>query len=94
MYVDNNLSHEMLQHIFLLCLELSSLAGECIKRINDTGAVVVDLTCDNPASNWTMLEDLGARINHQEMKVSINKKKHSWYSHFCHTRCLPSNETA
>lgn len=74
MYADNNLSHEMLQHIFLLCLELSSLAGECINRINDTGAVVVDLTCDNPASNWAMLEDLGARINHREMKVSINKK--------------------
>ena len=51
-------------------LKLSILVTECIDRINDKGAVVVDLTCDNPATSWAMLEELGARISTKNMKVT------------------------
>ena len=61
-------------YIMYCVSELSSLVDECIVRINETGAVVVNLTCDNPATNWAMLENLGAKINYRKMKTTLSKK--------------------
>ena len=68
----NSLSDHLF-HVKYFFLKLSSLVTECIDRINDKGAVVVDLvdlTCDNPATSWAMLEELGARISTKNMKVT------------------------
>ena len=54
--------------------ELASLAETCIDKINETGAVLMSLTCDNPSSNWSMLNHLGANISYKALKVSLDKK--------------------
>ena len=43
-----------------------------IEKINDTGAILLSITCDNPTTNWTMLNNLGARLYDDNPKVSLN----------------------
>ena len=52
--------------------ELAGLVSTAIKEINNTGAVVLNLTCDNPSSNWSMLELL--RLHLKSTKVSLDLK--------------------
>lgn len=53
---------------------MSSIVSTCVDKINETGAVLINITCDNPATNWSMLEDLGAKLNYKNLKVTIDKK--------------------
>ena len=61
-------------HTFFNFSELASLADSCMDQISETGAVLMSLTCDNPSSNWSMLNHLGANLNYRSLKVSLDKK--------------------
>ena len=54
--------------------ELAGLVTTAIEEINNTGAVVLNLTCDNPSSNWSMLEHLGAKLDLKSTKLTLNLK--------------------
>ena len=43
-----------------------------VEKLNETGAIVVNLTCDNPSNNWAMLSELGAKLNLKGLKVSLD----------------------
>ena len=59
---------------FSFVSELASLVTTAIQELNKTGVVVLNTTCDNPSSNWAMLEHLGARLDLKAMKLSLNIK--------------------
>lgn len=43
-----------------------------ISLLNETGVVVVAVTCDNPSCNWKMMENLGANLsNADHLKVTL-----------------------
>ena len=45
-----------------------------IFKLNDIGAVLTSVTCDNTQVNITMLNCLGANISDHEMKVTLSDK--------------------
>ena len=45
-----------------------------IEKLNSIGVVVVSVTSDNPSSNWSMFNQLGARLHDKTPKVSLNVK--------------------
>ena len=52
--------------------ELASLVQTAIEKVNQTGAVIICVTCDNPAVNLSMLTQLGANISHKNLKSSLD----------------------
>ena len=52
--------------------ELASLVQTAIEKVNETGAVIISITCDNPAVNHSMLNQLGANISYRDLKCSLN----------------------
>ena len=43
-----------------------------ISKLNETGVVVMNVTCDNPPVNHSMMENLGAKISVEHMKVTLD----------------------
>ena len=41
-------------------------------QLNETGVVVMSLTCDNAANNWTMLSELGAKLTFNGMNTKLD----------------------
>ena len=58
--------------IYLVVSELASLVQTAIEKVNETGAVILSLTCDNPSVNHSMLNHLGANLSHKNLKCSLN----------------------
>ena len=45
-----------------------------VSCLNETGIVIVNITCDNPVSNWSMFNNLGAKLYQPEPKVTLDVK--------------------
>ena len=41
-----------------------------LDHLNETGIVVVNVTCDNPSTNWAMMKKLGAKLDSLDLKVT------------------------
>ena len=60
--------------------ERANLVKVCIKKLSDVGVNVVSLTCDGPSCHFTMLQELGACLNIENLQcyfvhpVDKNKK--------------------
>ena len=54
--------------------ERANLVEMAIEKLNGVGVVVVSVTSDNPSSNWSMFNHLGARLYDETPKVSLNVK--------------------
>ena len=52
----------------------AKLVKNAIEKLNQTGVVITSITCDNTQVNITMLNNLGARISANNMKVTLDKK--------------------
>lgn len=59
----------------ILCIsERANIVKTAIALLNETGIVVVSVTCDNPATNWSMMTKLGAKLSSPDPKVSLDLK--------------------
>ena len=48
--------------------ERANLVKVCIKKLSDVGVNVVSLTCDGPSCHFTMLQELGACLNIENLQ--------------------------
>ena len=53
--------------------ERANLCRIALKKIAETDIVVTNITCDNPVVNWSMMENLGAKLNIDSMKVTLDE---------------------
>ena len=44
-----------------------------LDHLNETGIVVVNVTCDNPSTNWAMMKKLRAKLDSLDLKVTLDK---------------------
>eukprot|EP00795_Rhopilema_esculentum_P007373 gene7373-13113_t len=51
--------------------ERANLINVCLQRIWDTGAKVVSVTCDGPSCHFSMMSELGAKLDPNDLKVSF-----------------------
>ena len=51
--------------------ERANIIEECLRRLHDTGVTTLSLTCDGPPCNLTMLRELGANLNIEDMDSSF-----------------------
>lgn len=51
---------------------MANLATIAIEKLNETGVVVMSLTCDNPSNNWTMLKEMGAKLTCDGLKTALD----------------------
>ena len=51
--------------------ECSNLIPVCLQRLWDTGVKVVSVTCDGLSCHFSMLSELGARLEPQNLRVSL-----------------------
>ena len=42
-----------------------------VEQLNEAGVVVVNVTCDNPTTNWSMLQGLGASLRASNLNVKL-----------------------
>lgn len=62
--------------------ERANLVKICIKKLHDAGVSVISLTCDGPSCHFTMMKELGARLEPNNLKTYFphplepNKKIH------------------
>ena len=55
-------------------IEKANIANECVRKLTEVGVVVVSITCDGPASHFTMMKELGCDIlNVEDLKP--------WFTH-------------
>ena len=43
-----------------------------VQKLNEVGVVIVSITTDNPKTNWSMFEILGAKLYNKSPKVSLD----------------------
>ena len=55
-------------------LELSNLTRMAIEKLNSTGIIVMNVVCDNPTNNWSMLNHLGANLYSSDPRVCLGIK--------------------
>eukprot|EP00794_Sanderia_malayensis_P000094 gene94-700_t len=53
-------------------VERANLIKICLQRLQDTGAQVMSLTCDGPSCHLSMLTELGANLDINNLCVSIS----------------------
>ena len=62
-------------------LERANLVTVCLKRLHDTGVKVVSLTCDGPSCNFSMMRELGAKLDPTQPDFS------PWFNHSSDPAC-------
>eukprot|EP00795_Rhopilema_esculentum_P013870 gene13870-4818_t len=51
--------------------ERANLINVCLQRIWDTGAKVVSVTCDGPSCHFSMMSELGAKLDPNDLKCFV-----------------------
>ena len=51
---------------------MGNLVTIAVEQLNEVGVVIVNLTCDNPTTNWSMLHGLGANLKANNLKVNLS----------------------
>jgi hypothetical protein len=62
-------------HFFVAGLsgsELANLTKMAIENLNSTGITVLNVVCDNPSNNWSMLNHLGANLYSSDPEVALD----------------------
>jgi len=54
-------------------VERANLVQQCISKLYDVGVNIVSLTCDGPSCHFSMMAELGVKLNPNELKA--------WFSH-------------
>ena len=52
--------------------ERANIVSTAVDLLNQTGVVIISITADNPATNWSMMTKLGVRLNTADPKVSLD----------------------